>query len=122
MSKELTILVYLIGFCIIMVIQSLFINGLYHAFSGKELNDLYKGKTWDGNILYPVKRFLRKYINNFWQRPLFDCIRCMSSIYGTITFVPFVIYLFGFRLVEIPILIVDIFCLSYLNYYFFKKI
>lgn len=120
---SIKLLGYLLSFAVFIVLQSVFINGTYDTFKGKEIpNDLIKGKTWDGNILYPVRRFLSNYIKEWWQRPLFKCVKCMSSIYGIITFLPMVIYLFGFRWIEIPIQIFDIGALVYVNEFFYKKV
>lgn len=122
MIKGGTILIYLVSFGVFIILQSLFINGVYDSFKGKELQNDINGKKWEGNILYPVRRFLSNYINEFYSRPVYGCVRCMSSVWGAITYFPFVIYTFGFKWVELPIYIFDVGILSYVNFYFYKKI
>jgi len=99
----------LASFVIFIILQGLFINGVYESFQ-------------EGMVLSPVKKFLSLFISEFFQLPLFGCIRCMASWWGTVTFMPTVIYLYGFHWVEIPIQVFDIFVLCFVNFFIYKKV
>lgn len=100
---------YIIAFSIFVVLQSIAINGIYESMR-------------QGNLLYPFKNWLSKYVSNHWMKPLGDCIRCMSTVYGGITFWGTVLPVFGFCYFEIWVFIIDVFILCSLNYYFYKKL
>lgn len=117
----LQILQYTIAFAIFVVLQGLAINGVYESMRGSCTNDINKGLICTGNILYPFKRWLSKYISEYWLNPIGNCPRCMSSLYGALSFFPTVIYLFGFHLIEIPIYIFDVFILVSVNWIIYKK-
>lgn len=55
------------------------------------------------------------------RKPLIQCIKCMASFWGGLTFWPVVLYLFGFHFLEIPIFFADMFSLVYINWIFYKK-
>lgn len=116
------ILVYVISFFLFVLLQSIFINGVYISFQGND--EIVDGKLkMKGMILYPIGRWLKLNIkNDFFLKPLFICIKCMASFYGTITFWPIVIYIYGFNLVEIYFFVLDIFCLVYMNFLLYKKV
>jgi len=99
---------YLFEFLVFTILQSLFINGIRETFN-------------EGMIFYRVKLFIDKHVNEFWRKPLYSCVRCMSGLYGALTFFPLVIYLFGFRWEEILVFIFDVGILIYLNYFFYKR-
>lgn len=99
-----------ISFFIFMVIQSFFINGVYYCFS--------KGNVF--NRINP--EFFEKNKKKIWALPLWSCIRCMSSVWGTSTFWIAIINIFGFRPIEIYYYIIDIGCLITLNWIVFKKV
>lgn len=103
------VLDYVFSFVIFLILQSLFINGMFDCFQ-------------KGNILYPVRLFLSKYISEYFQRPLFSCIKCMSSVYGAGTFWPLVLYWFGFNWFEVYLFIFDVGILVYLNFWLFKRL
>lgn len=101
---------YFLLFCLGCIIQSVFINGVYMCFE-------------EGMILFPLKVRLKKVIKNEWyHKPLFSCVRCMASVYSFITYWPFVLYNFGFSLVELPVYVLNIGVLVYVNFFFYKKI
>lgn len=103
-----TDVLYLMGFGMMIIIQAVFINGVQMSMGeGMVLNRL---RDWVVSVS-PV-----------FSKPLAVCIKCMSSVYGAATYWPLVIYLFGFRSVEIPVFVVDVFCLVFLNFYFYKKV
>lgn len=62
---------------------------------------------------YKYSKWLRK--------PIIQCIKCMSSFWGALTFWPVVLCLFGFNLLEIPIFFADVFSLTYLNWIIYLK-
>lgn len=117
------VLLYLISFSLFVVLQSLMINGINESCKGEKLVDGVTGKvSYQGMIFYELApKFFDKYKSKWWSRPLWVCVKCMASFWGTVTFLPFVIYLFGFRWIELFVLCMDIFILVYLNYYFYKK-
>jgi hypothetical protein len=58
----------------------------------------------------------------WWSSPLYSCIKCMSSVWGAITFWPIVVYLFRFHWIQIGIFLFDVPILCSLNYYIYKKL
>jgi len=116
------VILYLVGFAIFCVLQSFFINGLFESMRGKCVNDLNKGEVCSGNILYPFKRWISKYVSEYWMSPIADCVKCMSSLYGTITFWATTLPLFGFHFYMIWVWVCDIFILCALNYLIYKKL
>lgn len=105
----MSILEYIVSFCLFVVLQSLFINGVKECFS-------------EGNIFNKLGKWLDKTIKKEWiKKPLYKCCKCMASLYGAITFFPVVIYLFGFTWEEIPVFLFDIGILVYLNYFLYKR-
>ena len=119
----LNITIGVFGFILFMVIQSIFINGINELFKGACINDINKGKICKGNIGYMLApKWFEQYKNTEWSKPLWSCVRCMASVYGSATYFPFVIRLFGFHVWELFIWIIDVCSLVYLNYYFYKKL
>ncbi len=98
----------LASFFIFSILQSLFIVGVKELFN-------------DGMILYKLRVVIDKNVSEFWRKPLYSCVRCMSGLYGAITFWPVVIYQYGFMIEEIPVFVFNIGVLVYLNYFFYKK-
>lgn len=99
---------YLVYFLVFVVLQSLFICGV------KELYN-------DGMIFHKFRLFIDKHVNDFWRKPIYTCVRCMSGLYGALTFFPTAIYFFGFRWEEIFVFLFDVGILIYLNYFFYKR-
>jgi hypothetical protein len=122
MPLPLEIVCWLVCFLLFTVTQSLIINGIFYCWEGGCRKDLTRGEVCEGMIFYPFRRFLEKHISEWWQKPLFKCVRCGASVYGTVTFWPIVLWVFGFQYWQIGIWIVDIFILVYLNYFFYKKL
>jgi hypothetical protein len=117
------IVLYLIGFSILCILQSFFINGVYFAFSGGCLNDLEKGKICRGNILYSIKpSFFERNKDKMWSKCCYTCVRCMSSTYTIITYWPLVLYLFGFHWIEIFVWLVNVNVICSLNWVIYKKL
>jgi hypothetical protein len=116
-------LILIIGFVILMLMQAIFINGWHELFSGRCIEDISKGRICDGNIAYKISpKFFEKHRGKAWTMPLWGCVKCESSIIGSITFWLPVLWVFGFSLVEIFIWMVDIVSLVTLNYWVYKKL
>jgi hypothetical protein len=115
---------YLVSFSVFVVLQSLAINGIYDCFRGSAIkDDVSKKISYQGMVLYKIApTFFEKYKYREWSKPLYSCIRCMASVYGALTYFPTVIYFWGFKWIEIPVFLFDIFILVYLNFYFYKKL
>lgn len=104
------VLTELICFLLFVLIQSLAINGLKLCFDKEE-------------IFYKVRLLLDRILRREWMRkPLYSCVKCMSSFWGGISFWSVVIPLFGYHNFEISIFIFDVFILVYLNYFIYKRI
>jgi hypothetical protein len=100
----------LVEFCLFLILQSFFINGVHFCFQ-------------KDNIFYRINPiFFENNKKKWWAYPIFSCIRCMSSVYGTITFWPVVVYVFGFNIAEIFVFFIDIGCLITLNFMIYKKL
>lgn len=119
----LNIVLYLIGFCIFIFIQALVINGIYECFRGGCVDDINKGKVCNGNIFYKISpKFFEKHKDKIWTLPLWNCVKCMSSVWSALTFFPVAIWLFGFHWCELFIWAIDAFCLVTVNWYIYKKL
>jgi|GEM_PF-2234799 len=118
------VLLYLIAFSFFVVLQSLVINGIHDSCRGQKLVDGVTGKVdYQGMIFYELApKFFEKYKTKKWSRPIWSCVKCMSSVWGAITFLPLIIWLFGWHWIELFILCMDIFILVYLNWFFYKKV
>ena len=100
---------YLVGFILFAILQALFINGWHESFK-------------EGMIFNPIRKVLLRKVKGVFLKPVFDCIKCESSVIGSLTFWPFAIWAFGFQWWQMPVSVCDIFVLVYLNYYFYQKI
>ena len=117
------IVLYVIGFAIFLILQSLAINGWHTCFEGGCVEDIHAGKKCSGNIFYKISpSFFEKNKGKEWARPLWGCVRCESSVIGALTYWPVVLSLFGFYSVEVLVFIFDVFILVSLNYYIYKRI
>lgn len=100
---------FLLIFLLFALIQSLVINGIKMCFDKEE-------------ILYPLRKLIDRIVKNEWARkPFYSCVKCMSSIYGGLTYWGVVVPVFGFHHCEIPVFLFDVFTLVYLNYFFYKR-
>jgi hypothetical protein len=99
---------------IFLVVQAMVINGIHISFKGYKQDGVPHG-----NIFYLL--FAHKWSGDeWWQKPLYSCVKCMASVWGALTFWPVVVYNFGFDIVQVPLFIADVFALSYLNWFFYK--
>lgn len=98
----------------------------------KEILKKLGAKAIRDEIIIPIKvkniaafRFVKpedKYIYPVWLRkPIIQCIKCMSSFWGALTFWPVVLFLLGFNWLEIPVFFADMFSLTYINWILYKK-
>lgn len=55
------------------------------------------------------------------RKPIIECVKCMASFWGTLTYWPIMLWVFGFEWWQIPVWIVDMIILVYVNYYWYKK-
>lgn len=104
------LLIGIITFFLFALLQAIIINGIYESMNEKM-------------ILSWIPKLIKKVIKNeYWQKPIFGCIKCMASLYGALTFWPLVLYLFGWYWQEIPIFIADVFTLVTLNWWIYKRL
>lgn len=101
-------ILYLVGFLVFLICQGVFINGIKLCMD-------------EGMILNGFKKWVTSK-SDFWSKPFANCIKCMASIGGAITFWPVVIYFFSFTFVEVFVFVFDICCLVSVNYYIYKKL
>lgn len=93
---------------IFVLFQALAINGLYLSME-------------EGMILSKYRLWLKK--QKTWiGKPMGLCIRCMSSVFGSVTFWIAALSAFGFRPIELFAWIMDVLILVYLNYWLYKKL
>lgn len=96
-----------IAFLLFIIIQSLIINGIKASFDKEMIFEKY------GNWVRSL---------GWIGKPLGACIKCMGSLFGGILYWPATIYLFGFETWQIPVFIANVFCVSVLSFYFYKKL
>lgn len=119
------VLLYLVSFLVFSVLQAMMINGVHESFTGEKLAPDIKGETpvpYQGMIFYMMApKFFERNKNKYWAKPLWVCVKCMASVWGAVTYWPVVIWLFGFRWIEIFVFCGDVFILVYLNFLFYKR-
>lgn len=77
---------------------------------------------WDRGDRFQIVKIYEDYYYSKWLRkPIIQCIKCMGSLWGALTFWPVVLFLFGFNLLEVPIFFADVFSLTYINWILYKK-
>jgi hypothetical protein len=103
--KELILLVTFLAFSLI---QSMFIVGVKDCFG-------------ESMIFYKLGVWIKRNIGEYWSKPLFSCVRCMAGVWGAITYWPAVIFTYGFDWVEVPVFIINIGVLIYLNWFLYKR-
>lgn len=119
----LYVLYGLVSFIIFLVIQGLVINGVHYCFSFSCTDDINKGMVCSGNIFYKLApKFFQKHKGKTWTLPLWGCVRCQSSVVGSLTYWPVVLLLFGFNPIEIIVWIFDMFALVSITWIIYKRI
>jgi hypothetical protein len=107
-------------FILMMFVQAIFINGLHIAFKGY-IDD--EGKK-HGNILFMIVSYRTYGKNYYWTKPLWDCIKCMASVWGTVSF-GLLCYCFGWdvwNFAGVCAWLVDVIGLIYLSYFLYKLV
>lgn len=123
----LDILIYAVLFLILIYCQSLFINGISYCFKIEPKKDL-EGKMIgiDGGIFHKISFWINEREKNwFWgfiRKPLFACIRCMASFWGTLTYWSVALTVLGYHWQEVTFWIFDIGILISLNWIVYKKL
>lgn len=118
------VILYVVAFAIFCVLQAFAINGIFELFRGKCIeNDIQKGRVCSGNLFYMIApEFFEKNKHKKWSNPVFSCVKCMASVWSLITFMPTVIFIFGFHWIEILVWAFNAFILVSLNYLIYKKL
>lgn len=71
---------------------------------------------YDGDSFSFYKEFRQYRFNKYLRMPVIQCIKCMSSFWSTVlTFLPVMIYFFGLQWWLLPLWLINIFALTYLN-------
>lgn len=103
----LNIVVGIICFLLFVVVQSVTINGI-------------KGTFEEGMIFEKYGKWVKSL--GWIGKPLGSCIKCMGASFGGLLFWPTVIWLFDFQMWQVPVFVADVFCVSILSWYFYKKL
>ncbi len=123
MPLPVEVLCWLVAFILFLLIQGLMINGVHYCCQGACVNEINKGKVCNGNIFYKINpSFFERSKNKWWSFPIFSCVRCMSSLHGTLSYWPLALWVFGFNYWQIAVWVVDMFCLIGVNYWIYKKL
>lgn len=123
MQQVVTDILYLVGFFLFVILQSLAINGVYEAFNGRCWDEMDKGRMCSGNIFFKLApEFLHRNKSKNWALPIYGCVKCMSSVVGGTIYWSVVLSLFGFHWIEVLVWVWDVFILVSLNYYIHKKL
>ena len=93
-------------------------------FRGKPRNDINKGLVYEGNILYMLfPAFIEKNRDKHWAKPFFGCVKCMASIYGSLTYWAMIYdQSFGLNYHTVLFWILDIVILVTVNFVIYKKV
>ena len=71
---------------------------------------------YDGASFSFYKEFPQYRFSKYLRMPIIQCIKCMSSFWSTVlTFLPVMLYFFGFQWWILPLWIVNVFALTYVN-------
>lgn len=73
-----------------------------------------------GRVMF-YKEFPVYYLPKYIRKPLLECIKCMSSVWGSVIYWPVMISLFGFHAYLFFLWIPFCFSLSWLNTFFYHK-
>jgi hypothetical protein len=107
---EIGITLYLlIEFVIFILLQGVAINGIYEC-------------CQEDKIFYLIAPgFFKVNKGKKWAKPLWGCVMCMASFWGSITFWGTVLLVYGFYPIEIWIWIWDVFILTIINVQIYKR-
>jgi hypothetical protein len=98
----------MIDFLIFVLFQGLAINGFQQSMD-------------EGMILNGYKNWLKKQ-KSWFSKPMGLCIKCSASVGGTVTFWPVVLYVYGWKPIELFGWVFDVFILVTVNFWIFKKL
>ena len=107
--------------CILIIINALFIIGLYHATDYESydgVNVIESSKM----ILWKVRYYLKKKLGDFYSKPFISCPVCMASVHSLYFFWPIAISQIGFEWWLIPAYLVYVPVLSGLIYVLESKL
>lgn len=99
---------YLLSFLIFCFLQSLMIVGLKSCFE-------------QGEIFEKVARLITYKLGPWWSRPVVGCVKCMSSLYGSITYWPVVLSVYGFEWWQVALWLPDLLIVLYFNWFLYKR-
>ena len=117
------ILINIVCFLVFVFLQSLAINGWHECFKGSCWNDIKDGNKCEGNIFYKINpSFFEKHKGEAWTMPIWGCVKCESSLIGSITFWVTIIPVLGFHWYELWVWIADMFILVTLNWKIYKSL
>jgi hypothetical protein len=101
---------YLICFLLFLILEAFVINGIRECFS-------------EGNIFFKMfGSFIKKHQGKWWSYPMWYCIKCMGSTYGSLLFWVVAYPLFGISYFTLVAWILNCFSLVSLNYLVYKNI
>lgn len=109
---------FIFQFSLFLLLQAVFINGVHISFKGY-LDE--KGKP-HGNILYLLIAWRFDGSDHWVFKPLWSCIKCMSSFWGAVSYWPVALTVSCFTWNTVGLFLFDVFCLTYLNFYLYKKV
>lgn len=98
----------LVSFIVFVLIQAVAINGVYESFQS-------------GQIFHKIApKFIDDNRKKWWTKPLYSCVKCMSSVVGGLLFWGTIVPVFGFYFFEIWIWFIDVFVLVVVNFQIYK--
>ena len=118
-----TLIELIVAFFLFIFMQAAYINGFFEACRGGCVNEMNKGRICTGMVIYKLApEWFDRNKHREWSKPIFSCVKCMSSFHGGITFWPAAIYFFGFHWVQVPVYVFDVFILVTVNWFIYKKL
>lgn len=101
---------WLLSFALFVIIQGVAINGVRECFQ-------------EGQVFYLLApSFFKRIKDKKWAKPLFFCVKCMASVWGSLFFWGTVYPLFGFHWFEVWAWFADMFLLVVVNLEIYKRI
>lgn len=116
----------MIDFILLLIINSLFIQGLYRSsmfewksnFMYKPNRNNMKIENVDSQynmILWRFRYYAIKFLGNYWSKPVITCPTCMASIHSSYFYFGFIYLTNQFTLIHALIYIPYVFTLAGLN-------
>lgn len=104
----MNIFFHISAFILFVFCQAFFING-WNASLDTEM------------IFNPLKKWVTKVLGGFWSKPIVGCVKCMASFWGSVTYWPVVVFLFGFHCWQLGLFVADVFILIPVTWIIYKK-